>query len=295
MSSEKYQHNLSQPVDVNNHPGSKPIASRYDLIPVDMLRRLGLVFAEGCLVYGEDAWRENTEDPKWFRSRANHLEEHWYKFKTGDTSEDHLAKIIWGASVLMFCKRIILDPGGFGTTDHKANDWTEHEETEPIVESAQAPEPAAKFEVTSPHVGTNMSFAEAIVKATRGSTIRRTSWGPGVYVGVNPNGSIYITHVAYPDRQSLFIPGNVNLLAKDWEVLPARPGMSFSYAMQLARNGQKVRRRVWVQGVYVAFNLDRGIQCVHAPNFTQETYFPDENDIKEFDWEVYTPNANTPV
>ena len=71
---------------------------RYDLIPPDTIRRLALIYTEGAKRYGEHNWQKGLP----YSTTVNHLIEHLLKWLESDTSEDHLAKVIWGCAALMY-------------------------------------------------------------------------------------------------------------------------------------------------------------------------------------------------
>jgi hypothetical protein len=70
---------------------------RYDLISVVGLRRLAARYALGAVNYGDDNWRKGFP----YSDVINHLQNHLELFKEGDTSDDNLAAIAWGAFTLM--------------------------------------------------------------------------------------------------------------------------------------------------------------------------------------------------
>jgi hypothetical protein len=70
---------------------------RYDLISVVGLRRLAARYALGAANYGPENWRHGFP----YSDVINHLQNHLELFKEGDTSDDNLAAIAWGAFTLM--------------------------------------------------------------------------------------------------------------------------------------------------------------------------------------------------
>lgn len=61
------------------------------------LRRLTAIYTEGAERYGTSNWRKGLP----YSDTVNHLMEHLTKWLSGDRSEDHLAKVAWGAFTLM--------------------------------------------------------------------------------------------------------------------------------------------------------------------------------------------------
>ena len=74
------------------------IKPRYSLIPLSVLRRVALVYAEGAQHYSDRGW----EDGMSYTSVVDHLMEHLTRYWSGDRSEDHLAKAVFGLFALMF-------------------------------------------------------------------------------------------------------------------------------------------------------------------------------------------------
>lgn len=70
---------------------------RFDLISSVGLRRLAETYAEGAAKYGDNNWLKGIPAS----NLLNHLEVHLNKFKSGDTSEDHLAHAAWNLFTLM--------------------------------------------------------------------------------------------------------------------------------------------------------------------------------------------------
>jgi len=64
---------------------STKLDTRFDLLPGAALIRIAEVFAEGAKKYAEDNWRFCT-----FETHIQHALEHWFRYKAGDRSEDHI-------------------------------------------------------------------------------------------------------------------------------------------------------------------------------------------------------------
>ncbi len=72
--------------------------SRYDLIPLDCLRELALIYAEGARKYGIGEWKSGLEPS----DTLNHAFEHLRQYQNGNRDENHLAKIAWAMFTLMW-------------------------------------------------------------------------------------------------------------------------------------------------------------------------------------------------
>lgn len=64
------------------------------LIPLYSLLALGKIFIEG-LRYGRDNWKKGVNDTIYQEERLEHAFLHLIKYKEGDRSEAHLAKVAW--------------------------------------------------------------------------------------------------------------------------------------------------------------------------------------------------------
>ena len=64
------------------------------LIPLYSLLNLGKIFIEG-LRYGRDSWKKGVNDKEYQEERLEHAILHLIKYKEGDRSEEHLAKVSW--------------------------------------------------------------------------------------------------------------------------------------------------------------------------------------------------------
>lgn len=71
---------------------------RYDLIPVEPLRRLAAHYALGGKKYGDNNWRLGQPNSRVYASLLRHV----YAWAEGDESEDHLAAVAWNAFALMY-------------------------------------------------------------------------------------------------------------------------------------------------------------------------------------------------
>lgn len=64
------------------------------LIPLYSLLDIGKIFIEG-LRYGKDNWKKGINDKEYQEERLEHAFLHLIKYKEGDRSEAHLAKVAW--------------------------------------------------------------------------------------------------------------------------------------------------------------------------------------------------------
>ena len=64
------------------------------LIPFYSILRIGAIFIEG-LRYGKDNWKKGVNDKEYQEERLEHAMLHLIKWKEGDRTEDHLAKVAW--------------------------------------------------------------------------------------------------------------------------------------------------------------------------------------------------------
>lgn len=64
------------------------------LIPLYSLLDIGKIFIEG-LRYGKDNWKKGVNDKEYQEERLEHAFLHLIKYKEGDRSEAHLAKVAW--------------------------------------------------------------------------------------------------------------------------------------------------------------------------------------------------------
>jgi len=85
---------------------SEKLNLAYHLIPPESLRRLSRIFLEGIAKYPDRAVNACNMDPAvgdsaWQIERFNHAMDHLLKFGQGDTTEDHLAKVMWFCAVML--------------------------------------------------------------------------------------------------------------------------------------------------------------------------------------------------
>jgi len=76
---------------------------RPDLIPELMLNRLAHLYGRGAKKYSDNNWRRGIPLSRLYASLYRHMIQ-WF---AGDTSEDHLAAVIWNATAIMWTEREI--------------------------------------------------------------------------------------------------------------------------------------------------------------------------------------------
>lgn len=71
---------------------------RIDLIPYLVLNRLGALYGRGAKKYADNNWKRGMPISRFYASLLRHT----YQWAQGDTSEDHLAAIMWNAAGIMW-------------------------------------------------------------------------------------------------------------------------------------------------------------------------------------------------
>ena len=74
---------------------------RWDLLCYEFIREMAVVMHEGAQAHGDENWKNGMP----VGTVINHLEEHLYRFKSGDRSEPHLAKVAINAMFLDWYER----------------------------------------------------------------------------------------------------------------------------------------------------------------------------------------------
>lgn len=75
---------------------------RYSLIPVKQLQRVALHYTKGAEKYGQDNWKEATRDN--LPRALDSLLRHTYQLVSGETSEDHMAAIVFNAFLIDYIR-----------------------------------------------------------------------------------------------------------------------------------------------------------------------------------------------
>lgn len=101
--------NTPEPVAQSLLPEKKAATDRLGtglvLIPFYSIVRLGAIFIEG-LRYGRDNWKKGVNDKEYQEERLEHAFLHLIKYKEGDKSEDHLAKVMWFCATQLELERL---------------------------------------------------------------------------------------------------------------------------------------------------------------------------------------------
>jgi hypothetical protein len=79
------------------------------LIPFYSILRIGGIFIEG-LRYGKDNWKKGVNDKEYQEERLEHAMLHLIKWKEGDRTEDHLAKVAWFCVTQLELERLEVKP-----------------------------------------------------------------------------------------------------------------------------------------------------------------------------------------
>ena len=90
---------------------------RYDLISPYAARRESIIMAEGARTHGDRNWEKGIPA----EVCLNHLERHLIRYKMGDRSEDHLAKIRVGAGFLIHFEELAKLEGNTTTDSNDIN------------------------------------------------------------------------------------------------------------------------------------------------------------------------------
>jgi hypothetical protein len=67
---------------------------RYDLIPLDMLKRLAELYARGAVKYGDCNWQLANTEEEYNRFRASAWR-HFVSWQNGEVDEDHASACVW--------------------------------------------------------------------------------------------------------------------------------------------------------------------------------------------------------
>ena len=78
------------------------------MIPFYSILEIGKIFVDG-LRYGRDNWKKAVNDPEWQDERLDHALLHLAKWKEGDHTENHLAKVAWFCVVQLELERLERD------------------------------------------------------------------------------------------------------------------------------------------------------------------------------------------
>ena len=93
------------PPEKEEKAGTDKSSTGLVLIPFHSILRLGAIFIEG-LRYGRDNWKKGVNDKEYQEERLEHAMVHLIKWKEGDRTEDHLAKVMWFCTTQLELERL---------------------------------------------------------------------------------------------------------------------------------------------------------------------------------------------
>lgn len=93
--------------DSSDQPKAKSdkVGTGLVLIPFYSILELGKIFIEG-LRYGKNNWKKGVNDKEYQEERLEHAMLHLIKWKEGDRSEAHLAKVMWFCATQLELERL---------------------------------------------------------------------------------------------------------------------------------------------------------------------------------------------
>lgn len=71
---------------------------RYDLIPVEPLKRVAFLYTRGAEKYDDWNWAKGQPYSRVYASLLRHI----YAWREGERTEDHLSAVVWNAMALMY-------------------------------------------------------------------------------------------------------------------------------------------------------------------------------------------------
>ena len=81
---------------MSQQPSTEIVSPGIDQIPIEGIRAIGRIFAEGEAKYGRDNWKNSPEGAdNYERERLRHAIDHLYRWAHGDREEEHLPKVAW--------------------------------------------------------------------------------------------------------------------------------------------------------------------------------------------------------
>jgi hypothetical protein len=102
---EEYQAIHIEPLPLPEKAATDKVGTGLILIPFYSILRIGGIFIEG-LRYGKDNWKKGVNDKEYQEERLEHAMLHLIKWKEGDRTEDHLAKVAWFCVTQMELERL---------------------------------------------------------------------------------------------------------------------------------------------------------------------------------------------
>ena len=106
---EEYQTINIEPLPLPEKAATDKVGTGLILIPFYSILRIGGIFIEG-LRYGKDNWKKGVNDKEYQEERLEHAMLHLIKWKEGDRTEDHLAKVAWFCVTQMELERLEVKP-----------------------------------------------------------------------------------------------------------------------------------------------------------------------------------------
>lgn len=94
---------------MNDKAKSDKVNTGLTLIPWYSILEIGKIFIEG-LRYGRDNWKKGVHDKEYQEERLEYAMLHLIKWKEGDRSEEHLAKVAWFCVTQLELERLERQP-----------------------------------------------------------------------------------------------------------------------------------------------------------------------------------------
>lgn len=71
---------------------------RWDLLPVEALKRVAEHYTKGAVKYGDNNWRKGITTERFIESACRH----WAQYRLGETEEDHLSAVVFNILGIIF-------------------------------------------------------------------------------------------------------------------------------------------------------------------------------------------------
>jgi hypothetical protein len=123
-------------IEFENGAKRSDLKPMYQLIPLEGLRRLGVTLTEGHLKYDPSLYERNWQlgDEDFAAGCFDHAIEHLYKWRVGDTEEDHLGHAL--ANLMFLCW--YEDNGVFTPANPPVDDQKMEDPPAPVEEPKQS-------------------------------------------------------------------------------------------------------------------------------------------------------------
>ena len=130
----------------------------------------------------------------------------------------------------------------------------------------------------------NMNFIEAVRAAKNGKKIKRAGWLPACELGIDDTGYVLV-YAHRADEAKVFSAHICHILADDWVVVSEpQKTMTWTEALELLKNGKKVRRLSWGNPSYhLVEKMDHFLGCCDVDR-NQNPYSFRRSDIEATDW-----------